>query len=97
MEPLNVVFILLTLWLTGRFLMEVNRLMAACLSAILLAQCRYESIIFITGWVSVTLFVVLYEAGLFTQRSPVRFCYLWQNRIFETGVRVANGGSEECG
>jgi hypothetical protein len=89
MEPLNLFFILLTCLLGGYYLKAPDpwRLGALVFSGILLAQCRYESVLFIVPVGMVIIWSWIRERTLLVPWSLI-LCplflipALWQHRIF---------------
>lgn len=94
METLNVFFILLTCLLAVGYLQapDASRLGALVLSGILLAQCRYESILFVVPVGLVVIWSWVKERRLLVPwvliLCPLLLVpWLWQNRIFRVAEK----------
>lgn len=91
LEPINVFFILLTLFLGGLYLQSpgIDRMGAFALSGILLAQCRYESVLFIFPVGLVILWSWLRQKQVLMP-WPLYLCpvllipYLWHHQVFKS-------------
>ncbi|MFP4156383.1 MAG: hypothetical protein ACLFU4_02090 [Opitutales bacterium] len=94
LEPVNLLFLVLTCFLGGLYLEKPNadRLGAFALSGILLAQCRYESVIFILIVGAIIVWPWLHQRRM-RLYMPLLICppllipYLWQNRVFQVKSR----------
>lgn len=88
-EAVNLLFILLSFLMLHQFLIKrsAERAEMLFLTLILLAQCRYESIIFTI--VAIFLFIFLINKSLISRFSPITYLtpiffilVLWQRRLF---------------
>lgn len=95
LEPLNLFFILLTWFLGGLYLEKSSnmRLAAFLFSAVLLAQCRYESILFVIP-VGLVVMWSWWRDRRLNLAWPLYLCplllvpYLWQHQVFSVSSHM---------